>query len=154
MTDWRKQIHTYLDSKTDFKIINAMQQFTEPESYVSYYALNDETESLSMGDREYNATDDLVDISYSPIPNVILQIDVRGNGAFYQAQTLYYGFQKAQDELKALGIYYRAVGSITPIPSVQNGYVKEGFQFNLFFSYDTTLVSQKDYIEGVVLYGN
>ena len=46
-----------------------------------------------------------------------------------------------QSDLLKKGLHFRGVGSISPLPNVQNGYVKEGYQFNLFVAYDTSLVS-------------
>lgn len=154
MTEWRSAIHSFLESKTDFTVINAMKQYSEPSTYVSYYALDEDTESTTRGIRDHNATTDALDIFYSPITLVTLQIDVRGDGSFTESKELFFGFQAWQNELKALGIFYRGIGSISPIPTVQNGYIKEGYQFNLFFSYDTTIVSEVQYAEEITIYGN
>lgn len=142
MVDLRQVLHSFLDSKTDFEIINAMKQYNEPSQYVSYYFLSEPTETMSNGVREYNATDDKIDITYAPMTIVPIQIDIRGSGAFSESRALFYGFQTWQSELKALGIGFMGVSEITPIPNVQNGYVKEGYQFNIFLSYDTSIVVQ------------
>ena len=145
MTDLRSALHTFLDSKTTFTVINAMAQYTEPDKYVSYYILNDDTESLTQGEREYNAITDKVDASHAPVTVADIQIDVRGVGSFAESRALYFGFQKWQADLKAAGIYYRGVGSISPIPRVQNGYVKEGYQFNIQLSYDSSVITPLQY---------
>lgn len=151
MTDLREALHGFLQTKTSFTVINAMKQFTEPSEYVSYYILNDNAESLTQGEREYNAIDDVVDVSHAPIAMATLQIDVRGDGSFVESRQLYYGFQKWQDDLKAVGLYFRGVGSVIPIPKVQNGYVKEGYQFDIDLSYDTSIVTPVDYALAVNL---
>jgi hypothetical protein len=145
MTDLRQALHTFLQSKTDFTVINAMKQFTEPDEYVSYYVLDDNTESLTQGDREFSEANDNWNVSHAPITIASLQIDVRGENSFLESRALYFGFQKWQDDLKALGLYYRGVGSISPIPKVQNGYVKEGYQFDIYLSYDSSIVTTVDY---------
>lgn len=145
MTDIRQALHEFLESKTTLPVINAMKQFTEPLAYVSYFILNDDIESLSRGEREYNAVDDKMDVSYAPMTLAVIQIDIRGNASFAESRALYFGFQQWQDDLRAVGLFYRGVGSITPIPNIQNGYVKEGYQFNISFSYDSTVVTQIDY---------
>ncbi len=145
MTDLRQALHEFLESKLSITVINAMKQFTEPLEYVSYFILNDDVESLTKGEREYNATDDKIDVSHAPITLALIQIDVRGESSFTESRELYFGFQKWQDDLKAVGLYYRGVGSIVPIPNVQNGYVKEGYQFNISLSYDSSIVTQIDY---------
>jgi hypothetical protein len=122
-----------------------MVQFTEPDAYVSYYILNDDTESLTKGEREYDVIEDIYNVSHAPITLAQIQIDVRGAGSFLESRTLYFGFQKWQDDMKALGLYFRGVGSMVPIPKVQNGYVKEGYQFDIQVSYDSTIVTQLDY---------
>lgn len=151
MTDIREALHGFLETKTNFTVINAMKQFTEPDDYVSYYILNDDTESLTQGEREFNIANDNYDVSHAPVTVAILQMDVRGNGSFLESRNLYFGFQKWQDDLKAVGLYFRGVGSITPIPRVQNGYVKEGYQFDIFLSYDSSIVTQVDYAVAVNL---
>lgn len=151
MTDLRSALHGFLQDKTDFTVINAMKQFTEPDEYVSYYILNDNVESLTQGEREYNAIDDVVDVSHAPITIATLQIDVRGEDSFLESRQLYFGFQKWQDDLKAVGLYFRGVGSIIPIPKVQNGYVKEGYQFDIDLSYDSSIVTPVDYALAVNL---
>jgi hypothetical protein len=156
MTDWRTPIYNFLNTKagTGWPAINMMEQYTEPEKFVGFYALSDTTETLHLGQREYNVDDDIIDVSYSPVPLVTLQLDVRGAGAFSKASELFYGFKTWQDDLLSVGIHYRGVGNIVPIPQVQNGYVKSGYQFNLFFAYDTTIVNTVEYIEEVALNGN
>lgn len=155
MTDWRTPIFNFLTSKaTGWDIINMMEQYQEPQKFVGFFALSDTTQSLSLGVREYNADDDIIDVSHSPIPLVTLQIDVRGDGAFTKASELFYGFKTWQDDLLAVGIHYRGVGQITPIPNLQNGYVKSGYQFNLFFAYDTTIVKTVEFATEVKINGN
>ena len=149
MTDWRTPIFDFLGTKTGLTTINAMSQFEEPSEYVSFFALNDETLTTSNGEREYNAVDDLIDVHYTTYPLVSLQIDVRGASSFVKSRDLYFGLQTRNwiDELKAQGIQYMGVGSLTPIPNLQNGYIKDGFQFNLFFGYNNTITNQTDYGE-------
>jgi hypothetical protein len=154
MTDWRFPISDFLELKTGWEAINMMEQYSEPEKFVGFYALSDTTQTLHLGEREYNVDDDILDVSYSPMPLVTLQLDVRGEGAFTKANELFYGLKTWQEDLLAVGIHYRGVGSIIPIPQVQNGYVKSGYQFNLFFAYDTTVTNTVDYIEEVALNGN
>ena len=156
MTDWQTSIYGFLGTKawTGWPIKNMMEQYTEPEKFVGFYALSDKTETLNFGKRAYNIDDDAIDVSYAPMPLVELQIDVRGPGSFDKATELFYGLKTWQDDLLAVGIHYRGVGQIVPIPNVQNGYVKSGYQFSLFFAYDTTITRQVDYIEEVTLNGN
>jgi len=147
MTDLRVPLFSFLDSKTNFTIINAMTQFDEPDKYVSFYILSDDAETISTGMREYNSTDDLVDVTYAPMALATIQLDIRGDGSYQEAKNLYFGLQTWQEQLKAVGLYYRSIGSIVPIPNVQNGYVKEGYQFNLFLGYDTSIVNKIQYAE-------
>lgn len=142
MIDLREQLHGFLTTKTTFEVINAMSQYNEPQQYVSYYFLNEDIETITSGIREYNATNDNIDVTYAQMPLVTAQIDVRGNGSFTESRNLLYGFQIWQDELKALGIGFRGTGPIGTIPNIQNGYVKERYQFNVFLDYDTSIVSQ------------
>jgi hypothetical protein len=149
MTDIRQSLHTFLQSVSTWEIRNAMVQFTEPDAYVSYYILNDDTFTQATGNREYNPTDDLVDATFNIVTGATVQIDVRGDGSFAESRNLYYGLQIWQEELKNAGLFYRGVGSIVPIPQVQNGYVKEGYQFNLNVGYDASLVKQIQYGETI-----
>ena len=149
MTNLRQALFNFLDSKTAFTIINAMVQYEEPEKYVSFYILSDDVDTMVQGDRAYNATTDVIDISYSPIPLVTIQIDVRGVGSYDESRALWYGLKHWQDDMKTLGLHFRGVDAITTIPNVQNGYVKEGYQFNLYVAYDTTLVSTVNYGDSI-----
>lgn len=151
MTDIRKQLHEFLKSKTDWAVINAMQQFTEPEKYISYYILNADTETIDRGTRKYNEATDKVEISHAPIPLSTIQLDIRGTGSFTEATRLFFSFQWWQNDLKAFDLYYRGVGQIVPIPRLQNAYVKEGYQFNIFLSYDSALTVEVDYAEKLKL---
>jgi hypothetical protein len=141
MTDLRQSLFNFLDSKTDFTVINQMVQYKEPDSFVGFYIISDEVQTMTQGNRVYNATTDVIDKTYAPIPLATIQIDVRGVDAFNESRNLFYGLQMWQDDMLALGLHFRGVGNISPIPNVQNGYVKEGYQFNLFVAYDTSIVS-------------
>lgn len=141
MTDLRQSISQFLDSKTSLDVINQMVQYIEPESFVGFYILDDGTQTITQGERAYNETTDVIDKTYAPIPLATIQIDVRGTDAFTESRNLFYGLQAWQNDMKELGLHYRGVGNISPIPNVQNGYVKEGYQFNLFVAYDTSIVS-------------
>lgn len=162
MTDWRLAVYNFIDSKVNadgFATINASSNFTEPNKYVSFYPLSDETMTTSIGERVYNITDDLIDVSYSPISQITLQIDIRddaqgaSNQAFSKSEDLFFRLQTQEwiNELKAQGIYYMGIGSKTPIPNLQNGYIKSGYQFILWIGYDTTITNQVDYVDSLTL---
>jgi hypothetical protein len=162
MTDWRLKIYDFIDSKVSadgFATINAASNFKEPEKYVSFFPLSDDTLTTSTGERVYNVTDDLVDVSYSPISQITLQIDVRdsaqgaSNEAFSKSEDLYFRFQTQEwiNELKAQGVYYMGIGNKTPIPNLQNGYIKSGYQFTIWIGYDTTITNQVDYGDTLTL---
>ena len=142
MTDLREALWNYLNSVTDFTVINAMVQFNEPETYVSFYILDDDSLTTSRGEREYNIDEDITDVTYSYLTLVPIQIDVRGVNSYTEAKRLFFAFQSAQDEMKGYGLQYKEVTNVTAIPNVQNGYVKEGYQFNLMVGYDAQLVKQ------------
>ena len=162
MTDWQLKIWNFLNSKVSadgFATINAASNYTEPEKYVSFFSLNETTLTTSTGDRAYNAIDDLVDVSYSPVAQITLQIDVRdsaqggSNEAYSKSADLFYRLQTQEwiNELKAEGIYYMGIGNRTPIPNLQNGYIKSGYQFILWIGYDTTITNQVDYGDSLTL---
>jgi len=162
VTDWRLKVYNFINSKVSgdgFTTINASSNFTEPEKYVSFFPLNESSLTTSMGDRVYNVTDDLVDVSYSPLSQITLQIDVRdseqgaGNEAFSKSNDLFFRLQTQEwiNELKAEGVYYMGIGNITPIPNLQNGYIKSGYQFIMWIGYDTTITNQVDYVDSLTL---
>ena len=142
MTDLREALYNYLSSVTSFEVINAMVHFKEPDTYVSFYVLNDDTNTITNGNRLYNATDDLIDIDYTFVTSASVQIDVRGDGSYEEAKRLFFLFQISQEEMKIAGLFYREVNNVTAIPNVQNGYAKEGYQFTLVVGYDATITKQ------------
>lgn len=142
MIDLREALWNYLNSTTEFTVINAMVQFNEPSAYVSFYVLNDDSLTMSNGQREYNVTDDLTDVTYNYLAEASIQIDVRGVNSYTEAKRLFYTFQSAQDEMLSFGIHFKEVNNLTAIPNLQNGYIKEGYQFNLMVGYNAQIIKQ------------
>ena len=142
MTDLREALWNYFNDITDFTVINAMVQFNEPETYVSFYVLNDGNLTTSNGDRKYNATDDITDVTYNYFTTASIQIDIRGVNSYTEAKRLFFTLQSDQDKMLGYGLSFKEANNLTAIPNVQNGYVKEGYQFNLMVGYNAQIIKQ------------
>ena len=144
MTDLREALFNYFESITTFTVINAMVQFTEPSAYLSFFILNDTTTNRTSGIRVYNQVEDIHDIIYGFATVATVQIDIRGAGSYGEAKRIFFLLQTAQLEMKDMGLHYKEVNNLTPIPNIQNGYVKEGYQFNLVVGYEASTTKQTE----------
>lgn len=148
MIDFRPIVVQYIKDKlSNIDVFDGALTFEQPDSdYVTYYVLNEEKASfVNNTSQEVNDSDPTkLDTKYAPLTIVTMSLDIRGDGSFVNARTLYNSLDTISNKelLASQGVSFMGLGAISSLPQLKNTKNEEGYLYDFIFSYDNSHIEE------------